>query len=310
MESLQKAHSLFLADLYTEAEPLYEQASNTSETAAEALTSLAYVYIKQGNLLQAISKADQAIHIDPSNYLPYLRKAQALFYNQNFAAASEIFTYVNTLRPETATAWIQKCESELKTFVTKEVYTWFQSNEDIHLIFFVKTKNPESVSLNIASDTVSIKAQTINDTEFLYDVKLSKNILPDQSNYQVKSNKVEIVLKKAEIVNWHSLEPLKITESKPAYPSSSKKHVDWNKLDKDIEQELKKEKPEGEAALNELFKQIYENADEDTRRAMIKSYQTSGGTVLSTNWGEVKEKDYEGKDRPDPPKGQEWAKNN
>jgi len=41
---------------------------------------------------------------------------------------------------------------------------------------------------------------------------------------------------------------------------------------------------------------------------MIKSFQTSGGTVLSTNWGEVKDKDYETKDRPDAPKGQEWRK--
>jgi suppressor of G2 allele of SKP1 len=37
---------------------------------------------------------------------------------------------------------------------------------------------------------------------------------------------------------------------------------------------------------------------------MIKSYQTSGGTVLSTNWSEVKQADYE-KNRT-APKGMEW----
>jgi len=40
---------------------------------------------------------------------------------------------------------------------------------------------------------------------------------------------------------------------------------------------------------------------------MIKSYQTSGGTVLSTSWKDVADKDYEGKDRPEAPAGQKWA---
>lgn len=51
------------------------------------------------------------------------------------------------------------------------------------------------------------------------------------------------------------------------------------------------------------MRQLYQNADENTRKAMNKSYQTSNGTVLSTNWDEVERKDYEKKDRPEPPKG-------
>jgi suppressor of G2 allele of SKP1 len=40
----------------------------------------------------------------------------------------------------------------------------------------------------------------------------------------------------------------------------------------------------------------------------MKSFQTSNGTVLSTNWEEISQKDYEGKDKLDPPKGFEYRK--
>jgi hypothetical protein len=39
---------------------------------------------------------------------------------------------------------------------------------------------------------------------------------------------------------------------------------------------------------------------------MVKSFQTSGGTVLSTNWSEVSQADYE-KDR-QAPEGMTWKK--
>jgi suppressor of G2 allele of SKP1 len=60
--------------------------------------------------------------------------------------------------------------------------------------------------------------------------------------------------------------------NQPSYPTSSKMKKNWDEINKEVTKEMANEKPEGDAALNSLFKQIYERADEDTRRAMIKSY--------------------------------------
>jgi len=57
----------------------------------------------------------------------------------------------------------------------------------------------------------------------------------------------------------------------------------WEKVASQVEED----KLEGEAALNQVFQNIYKGASDDQRRAMMKSFQESGGTVLSTNWDEV-----------------------
>lgn len=128
---------------------------------------------------------------------------------------------------------------------------------------------------------------------------LTHAIVPQESSSSPSGKKLELKLRKLnDGSTWLSVEQggeakLLATPSPsaqpvlPSYPTSSKKKKDWSEIDKDITKQEANEKPEGDAALNALFKQIYERADENTRRAMIKSYQTSGGTVLSTNWEEV-----------------------
>jgi len=87
------------------------------------------------------------------------------------------------------------------------------------------------------------------------------------------------------------------------YPSSSKTGTkDWDKLARDLSAKSK-DKGKGKGAnngtepeydsddggdpVNTFFKKLYKDADEDTRRAMMKSYIESNGTALSTNWSEV-----------------------
>ncbi|KAK4944383.1 Cochaperone protein [Elasticomyces elasticus] len=112
--------------------------------------------------------------------------------------------------------------------------------------------------------------------------------------------------------------PSTVTETAPSYPTSSRTGPkNWDKLADDLHAQTKpkkkksdKPKPESETksspdvsedevpedvdsdfesgdAVDGFFKKLYAGADDDTRRAMMKSYYESNGTALSTNWSEV-----------------------
>ena len=143
-----------------------------------------------------------------------------------------------------------------------------------------------------------------------------------KSSSQVLGTKVEVILQKTLLGHkWKSLEgtvPLQssntlitsdnesvnpteassINKPVPAYPTSSRTGPkDWDKVAAELTQKPKTNpngeneaediEEEGGDPVNAFFKKLYAGADPDTRRAMVKSYQESNGTALSTNWSDV-----------------------
>jgi len=192
---------------------------------------------------------------------------------------------------------------------------WYQSNTTVFVTLFAKGVTRDECKVDFKDKELVVSFPLPGgaaDEEYHLDVELYDAIDPSSCKIDVSKVKVELALAKKNIgLQWKDLEKVEFVPesagpSQPAYPTSNKAKKDWSAIDKDVEAELKHEKPAGDEALNTLFKQIYDRADDETRRAMNKSFQTSGGTVLSTNWGEVASSDYEGKDRPTAPEGQEW----
>ena len=191
----------------------------------------------------------------------------------------------------------------------KFIHNWIQTATHIIVTLQSLTTLNKDKYL-IAVEQKAIRITAVESGEVIFELNLTNNILPDSSTYEIKNTRVEFNLKKEiDNFNWINL----INENfegkadiKTLYPSSSKTKKNWDELNKELAKE--EEKLEGNEGMMKIFKEMYERGDENTRRAMAKSYSTSGGTVLSMDWNDVKDKDYEGKDRPDAPDGQKWAK--
>lgn len=198
--------------------------------------------------------------------------------------------------------------------VPKIKHSWYQT--ETHVVVVVHAKNSENAKVSYGENTLSVSAQLPSGSDYSLELDLAHPIVPDQCSHKLSPSKIEIKLKKRDGLRWEILdgtpvqnnvcpipqEILQASNQRPKYPSSCKNAKDWDKMEKEIERQEAEEKPEGEAALNALFQKIYGSGSDEVRRAMNKSFQESGGTVLSTNWSEV----GKGTVKRKMPDGMEW----
>ena len=196
---------------------------------------------------------------------------------------------------------------------------WYQTNKKVVLSIFTTNlpQNKECIKLRISPENkkdleLSYELPGIG-SEFQYSVTLAHEVEPHDIKLSVYTKKMEITLTKVASITWKTLEYMadsdktvsvaecedqpsdKKTKMALSYPTSSKKNIDWSKVD------LGDEEDEDSGSADAFFQKLYADADPDMQRAMMKSYIESNGTALNTNWEDVSKKRVE----TSPPEGTE-----
>ena len=275
-------------------------------------------YLEKGLLIEASKDFQLGLDNNKNSFELNFKLGIVLFKLSEFEEADKVFRQAlissnNSEEREKLLLWQNKTKLEVE--VIKEArqkklgnikfsQNWYQTNDSVVVTL--------DCSVHINKDIFGVVIEKRNfyityEGTKIFEILLSNAVNEKLSTYKLLSQKIEIKLIK-DIVsqNWITLDE-KSKNDVQKYPTSMKK--DFNQINRELERQFKGEGRdlEGNDAAMYLFKEIYATASEETRRAMMKSYATSGGTVLSTNWDEVKKKDYEGADRPEAPEGQEWV---
>ncbi|KAI0257112.1 SGS-domain-containing protein, partial [Lactifluus subvellereus] len=186
-------------------------------------------------------------------------------------------------------------------------HEFYETDDKLTITVFDRGADPAHVNVEFQPRSILYE----NGDKKLELQPLKGQIDPDKSSFVVGKVKVEIRLVKAAHGRWGGLvgdapdrtfhchlaalanSSSVSTPAKKAGSTLPQARKNWDSVTKTI---LESEKPKtsgedpnvsGDSTLNEFFQNLFTNADDDTRRAMMKSFQESGGTALSTNWDEV-----------------------
>ncbi|KAJ2380238.1 Cochaperone protein, partial [Coemansia sp. RSA 2559] len=317
----QRANEAYFDDEFEQAESLYTQAIASDSTVGDYYFKRALVRKKLENTAGAAKDARKAADLtaDKTEYLRQYFKALHMhgkwaYELKEYDAAAESLRKAALINPshEEVKDLLEKTEPlttpkpepvasapEEGTLVADSAvevapkrpqvrHEWYQNDDFVILEVFIKRVQKDAASIDFEKKavSVSVKMPTGSENNFEFD-PLMHEIVPGESTFEVLSTKIEIRMKKASTgQKWSHLEETEAQQSKKVSSlGTSRQGISWDSIAADAEKQTAV-KP-SDQGVNQLFQSIFKDADDDTRRAMMKSYVESNGTALSTDWKSV-----------------------
>lgn len=209
--------------------------------------------------------------------------------------------------------------------MVKPKFDWYESDQFVVLNILIKQIDPNAMTIKYEPKRFLFRYEPNGSdgdasTSYQLDLNLFGEIVPSESLYRVSSVKVEVKLHKVANARWSKLESevvclafflfsfftfslLKVCSNVEDTAQNSKcksfdeKMRQWDSIAKELGNDESD-------SVDDLFKKIYSTGDDNLRKAMMKSFVESNGTVLSTNWDEVSRSKVEMK----PPESSEFKK--
>eukprot|EP01117_Protostelium_nocturnum_P004746 TRINITY_DN1721_c0_g1_i2.p1 TRINITY_DN1721_c0_g1~~TRINITY_DN1721_c0_g1_i2.p1 ORF type:complete len:351 (+),score=137.60 TRINITY_DN1721_c0_g1_i2:164-1216(+) len=178
-------------------------------------------------------------------------------------------------------------------------HEWYQTPTHVTVSVLCKNVKKEDAKIQIKERSLLVELSLPTGAEYQLDLQLEGSVDPNNTKISFLSTRIEIAMPKLKLLHWKNLEgsgdqtEYSNAQSSSSTTSSHKPKKNWDKIledDKDEEQDI-----------NQVFQSIFANGTDEQKKAMMKSFTESGGTVLSTNWDEVGSKTVKGS----PPAGME-----
>ncbi|KAL7675053.1 hypothetical protein ACOME3_001321 [Neoechinorhynchus agilis] len=263
-----------------------------NQSNAPIFGNLSQAYLNLEKFKLAEQNARKALEADPTN----LRWWYKLIMSHG-ATTADIKLLQNEINSQDEGArsgdfllrtTIDKIKEVLK--ISSLDYRWYQTSHSIVITVPIRNPSKKKCTVNFETNATSqggskilLHIQSMEPTSIQeFELTLFERVNEDEVDIKIFTTKVEFHFKKVDpSIHWTNLE----------YKSQKNTRVkNWDKIADELDNELKEQGFGDDEGVNEFFKKIYENGTPEVRKAMMKSFQESAGTVLSTDWADVSAK--------------------